>query len=339
MYDIKSMNKKELMEIIESNFNKPDLNLREEAVKIRKKYYGDKVYIRGLIEFSNYCHKNCYYCGINASNKNVIRYRLIKDDILECCKTGYELGFRTFVLQGGEDKYFNNKKMCDIVYTMKNNYPDCAITLSLGEKSKSEYKALFDAGGDRYLLRHETATEEHYKMLHPTNQSINNRKNCLYQLKEIGYQVGAGFLVDSPYQTVEYLANDIIFIRDLEPHMVGIGPFIPHSDTIFKNEPAGLLEHTLVMLSLIRLCLPKVLLPSTTALGTIVPDGREQGLKAGANVVMPNLSPVGVREKYSLYNNKICTGEEAAECIVCLTNRIKNSGYVADFSIGDHVDL
>ncbi len=339
MYQLGSMSKKELVELININFKKPDLLMREEAIKVRKKYYGDKVYIRGLIEFTNYCSKNCFYCGINASNENVVRYRLIKDDILECCKIGYNLGFKTFVLQGGEDPYFDVRKMCDIVYAMKETYPDCAITLSLGEKSKDEYKELYSAGGDRYLLRHETASEDHYKKLHPLNQSINNRKKCLFDLKEIGFQVGAGFMVDSPYQTSEHLANDLLFLKELEPHMVGIGPFIPQKDTKFKNEPTGVIEHTLVMLSIIRLLLPKALLPATTALGTIAPDGREQGLKAGANVVMPNLSPTSVREKYSLYDNKICTGDEAAECIVCLSNRIKNAGYVPDFSKGDHINL
>lgn len=339
MIDIQSMNKQQLVELIKKNFESPDKSLFTQADNIRKKYYDDKVYLRGLIEFSNFCNKGCYYCGISSSCKDIARYRLNYEQILEASKIGYDLGFRTFVLQGGEDPYFDDALFCKIISTIKNTYSDVAITLSLGERSKKSYKNLFNAGADRYLLRHETANNEHYRHLHPDDHSLNTRKQCLYDLKEIGYQVGAGFMVDSPFQTYETLADDLLFLKDLQPHMVGIGPFIPSQNTIFKDEPKGTLSHTLVMMSLTRLMLPKVLLPATTALGTISPNGRELGLKSGGNVVMPNLSPTSVRAKYSLYDNKICTGDEASECILCISNRIKKSGYTPDFQRGDHIEM
>lgn len=285
------------------------------------------MYIRGLIEFTNYCRNDCLYCGIRRSNKNAVRYRLDTDDIMKCCEEGYALGFRTFVLQGGEDPYFTDDKMCGIISDMRKEYPDCAITLSLGEKSRDSYKAYFDAGADRYLLRHETADCEHYAKLHPEELSAENRQSCLWNLKEIGYQVGTGFMVGSPYQTAENLACDMVFLKKLQPSMVGIGPFISHKDTPFADKPSGTLELTLFMIGLIRLTLPYALIPSTTALGTISPIGRELGLKAGANVIMPNLSPVEVRKKYMLYDNKICTGEESAQCIQCLKRRVTSVGY------------
>lgn len=291
--------------------------------------------MRGLIEFTNYCRNDCYYCGIRKSNCNAERYRLTKEQILECCDVGYELGFRTFVLQGGEDGYYTDKILADIVSSIKAKYPDCAITLSLGEKSYESYKLLYEAGADRYLLRHETANAQHYSKLHPPVMSLKNRKQCLYNLKEIGYQVGCGFMVGSPFQTTECLVDDLMFIKELQPHMVGIGPFIPHKDTPFAGKPAGTLELTLFLLGIIRLMLPYVLLPATTALGTIHPKGRELGILAGANVVMPNLSPKEVRSKYLLYDNKICTGDEAAECRMCLTHRIESIGYKLVVSRGD----
>ena len=301
--------------------------LREEAVRIQKKYFENKIYTRGLIEFTNYCRNDCYYCGIRRSNRNASRYRLTKEEILQCCENGYELGFRTFVLQGGEDPWFNDDRMVDIIRSVKQRYPDCAITLSIGEKSKESYQRFKDAGADRYLLRHETASEEHYRYLHPESLSLANRKQCLYTLKELGYQIGAGFMVGAPGQTLECLAEDLIFLKELNPEMVGIGPFIPHHDTKFADEPAGSVELTLFLLSVLRIILPKCLLPATTALGTADPKGREKGLLAGANVVMPNLSPVKDRKKYELYDNKICTGDEAAECRVCLKNRVKSVGF------------
>ncbi len=337
MFDVQNMGKSELSELIKENFITPNPLLFEKANEVRKIHYGDKVYLRGLIEFSNFCNKGCYYCGISSSCNDIERYRLSFDQIMEAAKIGYDLGFRTFVLQGGEDPHFDDSLFEKIITNIKNKY-DVAITLSLGERSKESYKKLFDAGADRYLLRHETANVEHYGKLHPASHSLEARKSCLYDLKDIGYQVGAGFMVDSPFQTYDNLAEDLLFLKDLEPHMVGIGPFIPSVNTIFKDENTGELDHVLVMMSLTRLMLPKVLLPSTTALGTISPTGRELGLKSGGNVVMPNLSPTSVRAKYSLYDNKICTGDEAAECIVCISNRIRKSGFTPDFSRGDHID-
>ena len=301
--------------------------LGQEAGRLREKYYGNKVYMRGLIEFTNFCKNNCYYCGIRRDNKNASRYRLTKEKILDCCKNGYELGFRTFVLQGGEDPYFTDDKIVEIVKKIRSTYPDCAITLSIGEKTKESYRLYKEAGADRYLLRHETANEDHYCYLHPEQMSLANRKQCLQDLKDMGYQTGAGFMVGAPGQTLECLAEDLVFLKELNPEMVGIGPFIPHHDTKFADEPAGSVELTLFLLSVLRIILPKCLLPATTALGTADPRGREKGLLAGANVVMPNLSPVKDRKKYELYDNKICTGDEAAECRVCLKNRVKSVGF------------
>lgn len=297
------------------------------ADKVRREHYGTDVYIRGLIEFTNYCKNNCYYCGIRAGNNNLKRYRLSEEEILACCKEGYGLGFRTFVLQGGEDLTYSDDDICRMVEKMKHLYPDCAVTLSLGEKSYDAYKRYYMAGADRYLLRHEAANDALYGKLHPEDMSLTNRKKCLYNLKEIGYQVGAGLMVGVPYQTIDNLIEDLRFLQDLSPDMIGIGPYMVHHDTPFKDMPNGSLSLTLKLLSIIRLMFPYVLLPATTALGTIHPKGREMGLKAGANVIMPNLSPSGVRELYSLYENKICTGEEAAECRRCLEARVQNAGY------------
>ena len=307
------------------------------AVKTTKRYHGNKVFSRGLIEFTNICQNNCYYCGIRASNENVQRYRLSDEQILQCAATGYELGFRTFVLQGGEDPYYTDDRICHLVQQLKYKHPDCAITLSIGEKSPESYKRYRQAGAERYLLRHETATPAHYHKLHPPSMSAENRYGCLRTLKALGFQTGAGFMVGSPGQTSEDLARDLIFLHELQPEMVGIGPFIPAAGTPFAQQPAGTLDQTLFLLSLIRLLLPEVLLPATTALGTIDPRGREKGILAGANVVMPNLSPRNVRAKYQLYDNKICTGEEAAECIVCLTKRIESVGRELAVDRGDNV--
>lgn len=309
--------------------------IRQEAVRIQKKYFGNKIYTRGLVEFTNYCRNDCYYCGIRHSNTNAERYRLTKEEILQCCENGHELGFRTFVLQGGEDPWFNDERMIDIIKSIKQNYPDCAITLSIGEKSKESYRKFREAGVDRYLLRHETADEAHYRYLHPENLSLSNRIQCLYDLKELGYQIGAGFMVGAPGQTMENLAEDLVFLKKLNPHMAGIGPFIPHHDTKFAKEEPGSVELTLFLLSVIRIMLPKVLLPATTALGTLDPKGREKGFQAGANVIMPNLSPVKNRKQYELYDNKICTGEEAAECRGCLSRRAESVGYEIVTDRGD----
>ena len=314
-----------------------DKSLCEAADQKRRSIYGDEVYIRGLIEFTNYCRNNCYYCGIRRDNRNAVRYRLSKSDILACCEEGYRLGFRTFVLQGGEDSYYTDSIVCDIVSEIRNRFPDCAITLSIGEKSKESYKSFFDAGANRYLLRHETADKNHYRTLHPNSMSSDNRKRCLYDLKEIGYQVGSGFMVGSPYQTTEHLISDLRFLQDLQPDMIGIGPYITHEDTPFASFESGSLSLTLRLISILRLMFPYALIPATTALGTIHPKGRELGLKAGANVVMPNLSPVSVRKLYSLYENKICTGEEAAQCRGCLEQRVHTAGYQIVTSIGNAI--
>lgn len=309
--------------------------LYTQAREAADEVYGKRIFKRGLIEFTNYCKNDCYYCGIRRSNACAERYRLDKETILACCKRGYELGFRTFVLQGGEDGYFTDERICEIVKDIRENYPDCAITLSIGEKTKESYQKYFDAGANRYLLRHETANDEHYSKLHPVELSLKNRKQCLHDLKEIGFQVGCGFMVGSPYQTIETLHEDLCFIKELEPHMVGIGPFIPQQETPFAKETAGTLEMTLRLLAIIRLIHPHVLLPATTALGTIHKQGRELGVLAGANVVMPNLSPSDVREKYKLYDNKACTGNEAAEGDAELRLRMKNIGYELVCNRGD----
>lgn len=312
---------------------------RKLAQKIAIEHFGNKVFIRGLIEFTNICKQNCYYCGLRAENSNISRYRLTKDDILECCREGYPLGFRTFVLQGGEDMHFNDEIMCDIVKSIKSEFPDCAVTLSIGEKSRDTYQKFFDAGADRYLLRHETANDEHYSKLHPGSLSLINRKECLFNLKEIGFQTGCGFMVGSPHQTFETLAEDLLFIHKLQPQMVGIGPFLPHKDTPFGKEPAGSFELTLFLLSLVRIMQKNVLLPSTTALGTIQPEGREMGILSGANVVMPNLSPISVRKKYMLYDGKISSDSESAQGLDELKERFKKIGYEIAISRGDFKNI
>lgn len=309
--------------------------LKNEAVSIRRSIYGNDVYVRGLIEISNICRNDCLYCGIRRSNKNVRRYRLTREQILACAEEGWRLGFRTFVLQGGEDAFFTDSFLTDLIKEMKARWPECAVTLSLGERSPESYRILREAGADRYLLRHETADREHYGKLHPPEMSFENRMNCLSELRSAGYQVGCGMMVGSPFQTTEHLAKDLKFIETFKPDMCGIGPFIPHHDTPFAQYPAGTLELTCFLLSVIRIIHPQVLLPATTALGTIHPSGREMGILSGANVVMPNLSPPSVRKQYELYDNKICTGEESAECRSCLEKRIESIGYRIVSSRGD----
>lgn len=330
-----SLTLEEYKYLIENRTDEAADYIAQKAQAVRIKIYGKDVYIRGLIEVSNICKNNCLYCGIRNANKECSRYRLDERDILACCKEGYELGFRTFVLQGGEDPYFTDEVLCRILRQIKTLYPDCAVTLSLGERSKESYKALYDAGADRYLLRHETADKEHYQKLHPAEMSFENRMQCLKNLKEIGYQTGCGFMVGSPYQTAENLAKDLKFVEEFSPEMCGIGPFISHKATPFCREPSGSFEMTLYLLSILRLIKPNLLLPATTALGTINPKGREMGILAGANVVMPNLSPVSVRKKYELYDNKICTGEESAQCKLCLSRRMESIGYKIVTARGD----
>lgn len=333
-----TLSKKEWLTLISGRDKELAEYLFSLARKRRHEHYGHDVYVRGLIEFTNYCKNDCLYCGIRASNKNANRYRLNKEEILSCCRAGYHLGFRTFVLQGGEDGYYTDERMVDIVQAIHEKYPDCAITLSIGERRYESYQALFDAGADRYLLRHETCNAGHYSRLHPQSLTARTRQNCLWNLKDIGYQVGTGFMVGSPYQTAEHLAEDMLFIKELNPQMIGIGPFIPHRDTPFAKETAGTLELTLFMLGLLRLMIPKVLLPATTALGTIHPQGRELGILAGANVVMPNLSPADVRKDYTLYDNKICTGEESAECRAELEKQMDTIGYRVVTARGDSLN-
>lgn len=330
-----SLDESEYSELISLRNEESTLMLKNEAVRLRKEIYGNSVFIRGLIEVSNICKNDCLYCGIRRSNKKCDRYRLSKEDILNCCKAGYELGFRTFVMQGGEDGTFTDDFLCGVIKEIKTLYPDCAVTLSLGERSRESYERLYKAGADRYLLRHETADSDHYSRLHPENLTLKNRMECLKNLKEIGFQTGCGFMVGSPYQTAECLAKDLKFIEEFKPDMVGIGPFIPHKDTPFGEYPAGSAELTCFLLSVIRIIHPPVLLPSTTALGTLEEGGREKGILHGANVIMPNLSPTDVRDKYMLYNNKLSTGAESAQKLDELKKKIDSIGYKIVTEKGD----
>ena len=310
--------------------------LAGKADQERRKYFGNKVFTRGLIEISSFCKNDCLYCGLRRSNRNAQRYRLSPGQIFACAEEGCRLGFRTFVLQGGEDGFFTDEVLCGIVRELKKQHPDCAVTLSMGERSRESYQRLFEAGADRYLLRHETADREHYERLHPREMSFENRLRCLYDLKEIGYQTGTGFMVGSPFQTTKELAKDLKLIEDFRPQMCGIGPFIPHHETVFHEEKAGSVELTLYLLSILRLIHPQMLIPATTALGTLDPRGREKGIESGANVVMPNLSPTDVRKKYEIYDHKICTGEESAQCRGCLEARVRSIGYELVTDRGDY---
>ncbi len=321
-----------------------DAALFAKADRIRRENYGDAVYLRGLIEFTNYCANNCYYCGIRKGNTGLDRYRLDKDTILRCCRAGYDAGFRTFVLQGGEDPYFTDDRLCDIVSSIHGEFPDCAVTLSVGERSRESYRRLFDAGARRYLLRHEAASPDLYQTLHPSEMSLENRMRCLYDLKEIGYQVGAGLMVGAPGQTTDHLLEDIRFMQKLQPDMIGIGPYIPQADTPFGRSSAkcaqGLdkaqkLNMTLRLLAILRILFPYALIPSTTALGTIDPQGRVLGLKAGANVVMPNLTPETARANYTIYDNKLYTGAESAEGMDLLKQQVAEAGFRIVTDIGD----
>ena len=310
--------------------------LQQKAQQTTLARFGNAVFIRGLIEISNRCRNNCLYCGIRKSNIMVSRYSLSRETILSCCREGYALGFRTFVLQGGEDISQTDNWVTETVASIRQEFPDCAITLSLGEKSKEAYQRFFDAGANRYLLRHETFNETHYRNLHPSEMSQTYRLNCLQSLKDIGYQTGTGIMVGSPGQTIDHLVEDILFIEHFQPEMIGIGPFIPHADTPFANEQAGNIELTLKLLSIFRLMHPSALIPTTTALASLSPDGRERGILAGANVVMPNLSPSVVREKYTLYNNKVAFGSEAAEGLKLLEKQLNKIGYTISRERGDY---
>ena len=329
----RDLSDKELIALITRESDDKDLFAAADAV--RREHYGTDVFLRGLIEFTNVCQNDCYYCGIRKSNAQAQRYRLTQEQILHSCENGYRMGFRTFVLQGGEDPRNTDAWVCSMVDKIKTAHPDCAVTLSIGEQSRASYQAYFDAGADRYLLRHETASEAHYRKLHPEEMSLANRKRCLFDLKEIGYQVGAGFMVGSPWQTPKELVTDLRFLQQLQPDMIGIGPFIPHHETPFADKQSGTMELTLRMLSILRLLFPYVLLPATTALGTISPIGRELGLKAGANVMMPNLTPTDARKHYDLYDNKICMDEEAAKCRLCQEGRVRSVGYQIVSDRGD----
>lgn len=326
--------------LLDNSHNRQLLDeINQQAREVSQHQFGNKIYIRGLIEISNCCKNDCLYCGIRKSNRNVERYRLTTASIIECCREGYALGFRTFVLQGGEETTaINDNNLVDTVRQIRQEFSGCAITLSLGEKSAEVYQQLYDAGANRYLLRHETSNEEHYQRLHPATMSHSNRLECLRILKEIGFQTGTGIMVGSPFQTIDNLVEDIRFIEKLQPQMIGIGPFLPHCDTPFAQYPPGKIELTLMLLSIFRLMHPKALIPSTTALATLAPDGRLRGILAGANVVMPNLSPQADRKKYSLYNNKAVLGAESAEGLQLLAEQLASIGYKISFERGDFED-
>lgn len=330
-----NLNKKKLDKKEKAEIKELKKYLKEKAREKADKIFGKYIFMRGLIEFTNYCKNDCIYCGIRKSNKNAERYRLNKKEILECCKIGYDIGFRTFVLQGGEDNFFNIERMTNIVKAIKKEFPDCALTLSIGEKEEEYYKELKNNGANRFLLRHETSENEHYSKLHPAYMSLENRKECLRYLKNLGFQTGTGMMIGSPFQKLENIAGDLIFMQEIKPEMIGIGPFLPHKDTPFANEKIGELELTLILISVLRLIFPLSLIPATTALGTIKEGGRELGILHGANVVMPNLSPMNVRKKYLLYNNKISTGTESAEGVELLRESIDKIGYILTGARGD----
>ena len=333
--DTQTLPRDEMRCLLESMTKEDEEFLYSQAREVCDQHYQKAVFLRGLIEFSSWCRNDCYYCGLRRSNTRAQRYRLSAGEIFDCARQGYELGFRTIVLQSGEDPFYKDEDLCFLISGIKERHPDCAVTLSVGEKSRESYRRYHEAGADRYLLRQETSDPDHYRYLHPESLTIENRKRCLQDLKEIGFQVGCGIMVGSPGQTMDHVLEDLYYMADFQPHMVGIGPFIPHQDTPFAKEKSGTAEDTLHLLSVIRLMLPRVLLPATTALGTVDPAGREKGILAGANVVMPNLSPAGVRKKYLLYDGKICTGDEAAECRQCMERRIERIGYHVTVSRGD----
>jgi len=334
-----NLSKSEWITLITHRTPQLDQYLFERAREVREHHYGKDVYVRGLIELTNYCKQDCLYCGIRKNNKYVERYRLSDEEVLACCQEGYELGFRTFVLQGGEDPFYTDERLTPLIKKIRHLYPECAITLSLGERSKESYQALYQAGGSRYLLRHETANACHYSKLHDNKLTSESRRRCLWDLKEIGFEVGSGFMVGSPYQTAEHLAEDMLFLKELNPQMIGIGPFLPHHATPFAKEEPGSLKLTLFMIGLLRLMIPKVLLPATTSLGTLSPQGRELGILAGANVVMPNLTPSMMRKNYLLYDDKIGTGDEASDSYKVAKKAIESIGYQMVVSRGNSLNV
>ena len=333
----RTLQAEELKELLLTEDEEQRTKLFRFAQQVTSLNFHNKIFIRGIVEFTNHCQRDCFYCGLRASNKNVSRYRMDKNEILVACKKGYALGFRTFVLQGGEDHYYSDAVMCDLISSIKHNHPDCAITLSLGERSYMSYKTMFEAGADRYLLRHETADSLHYSRLHPPSYSLKNRMECLWNLKEIGYQVGTGFIVGAPYQVPEYLVDDLLFTKELDPAMVGIGPFIPHKDTPFRHQESGAIEDTLRLIAILRLMLPRANIPSTTSLATLHPNGRQHGILAGANVVMLNLSPEEYRNRYTLYNKIEQTDSDPTNDLRFLNAQMRGLGYQIAVDRGDYI--
>lgn len=307
----------------------------EKARAVSDRHFHKKIYVRGLIEFSNYCHNNCYYCGIRRDNDEVARYRLTAEEMEAAVAVGAQAGFQTFVLQGGEDAYFTDERLADWLRRIKKIQPGCAITLSVGERSRESYARLKEAGADRFLLRHETYDPEHYKKLHPKEMDRDRRLACLYELKALGYQVGSGFMVGSPYQSTENLVEDFMFLQKLQPAMIGIGPYVRHHATPFRDFENGSVELTAMCIAILRLLFPTANIPSTTAMQTLAADGRNRGILAGANVFMPNLSPPRVRESYALYDNKAAFALEAAENLRDLKAQIAELGYEIVMSRGD----
>ena len=325
-----------LLDILTGYTHEELMYVTDKAREITNRNFGKSVYIRGLIEFTNICKNDCLYCGIRCSNGKVQRYRLTKEEILECCQNGYKLGMKTFVLQGGEDLFYKDDFYVELIREIKDRYKDCAVTLSVGEKEYMSYKLYKDAGADRYLLRHESATKEHYCKLHPESMSFDNRMRCLENLKALGFQTGCGIMTGSPFQTAENLVKDLIFMHNFNPQMVGVGPFIPCDNTPFEECKQGNPDDTIMMIALTRLLLPKALIPATTALSSTEKDGRIRGLNAGCNVVMINISPREDRSKYNLYNNKSVTAFDDAESISVIKKEIENAGFVFSNQRGDY---
>ena len=316
----------EIVEILAKDNADEIFHLADET---RKNFVGDEVHLRGLIEFSNICKRNCKYCGLQSGNKTVERYRLSEEEIINFAKKGVSYGYKTIVLQSGEDDFFDADRMCKIIRQIKNL--DVALTLSIGEKSYDEYKAYKEAGANRYLLRIETTDEKLYSKLHP-NMSFENRVNCLDNLKKLGFELGSGCLVGLPEQSNESLANDILFFEDIKADMIGIGPFIPHEQTPLwvENESdfekSEKFEKALRVMALVRIIMKNINIPATTAMETINPNGRIIALKSGANVVMPNITEGDYRKKYEIYPGKICLNDTPAHCRGCIEGKIKSIG-------------